>query len=525
MGILDIFKRSPRKFNVVIGEPWTINGKETQSDSSKDVLEEIYDIAVYFPITITVQGPEQVFQIEMDERGDTYPLESVSKPASQDDSHNPPDEASQATDVATQADIAADPTDTAEKQDNPVLRGLREIRQRIPLIPRKVRILGMASAALSILGIIAILLWTPLVGGNVSNQAQAINSGQGESWQTPIPETNTANQALDAQYKNQLWNIEPGEADSASWFKAGVVTTEDNTVRLLDHHTGEKISSHTLDDSTSLNEDLQWVAEFYHDTQPAVGLRTPDTFTALTKDGHVQQWQIPTDAEISVYGTTPVLHNSAEDTYQALIIGEKQPVPLTVNPAMTTRAVDGDWIIQLDIGVPRVALNPVNRENPDHQAHAVALAAPTGEAEFLRHLDAGHGYAMALWKVQGELYLGVHALTGEQKGQVTAFLPAPFAEDQATGWAIGNGLEAFVVGPYAISMSTGELVAYSDQGDITRAYGSAAVTESQDQRFFIVDNTKYTESERIIGYSEQGIILVRLIDGSVAAYGDYGGIA
>jgi len=519
MGVLDIFKRSPREFNVVIGEPWTINGKATQGTDSKGILEEIYDIAVYFPITITVQGPEQVFQIEMDEYGNTYPLESVSKPASQDDSHNPPDASSQATDVATQADIAADSTDTTDEQDPPASGGMRGLKDRSPSIPRKALLVGVVGATLSVGGIIAI------VGGNVSNQAQAINAGPGESWQTPIPETNTANQALDAQYTNQLWNIEPGEADSASWFKAGVVTTEDNTVRLLDHHTGEKISSHTIDDSASLTEDLQWVAESYHDSEPAVGLRIADTFTAMTKDGHVQQWQIPVDTEINVYGTTPVLHDSAEDTYQALIIGEKQPVPLTVNPAMTTRAVDGDWIVQLDIGVPRVALNPVNRENPDHQAHAVALAAPMGDAEFLRHLDAGHGYAMALWKVQGELYLGVHALTGEQKGQVAAFLPAPFTEDQATGWAIGNGLEAFVVGPYAISMSTGELVAFSAQGDITRAYGAAAVTEAQDQRFFIVDDTKYTESERIIGYSEQGIILVRLIDGSVAAYGDYGGIA
>lgn len=522
MGILDIFKRSPREFNVVIGEPWTINGKETQSDSSKDVLEEIYDIAVYFPITITVQGPERVFQIEMDEHGGTYPLESVSKPASQDDSHNPPDESSQATDVATQADIAADSTDTADEQETPTSGGMRGLKDRIPSIPRRallIGVVGIVGATLGVGGMIAI------VSGNVSNQAQAIHAGQGETWQTPIPETSTANQALDTHYKKQLWNIEPGEADSASWFKAGIVTTQDNTVRLIDHYTGEQISSHEVDDSISLNEDLHWVTEFYHDTEPAVGLRIADTFTAMTKDGHVQQWQIPTDTEISVYGTTPVLHNNTDDTYQALVIGEKQPIAITVNPAMTTRAVDGDWIVQLDIGVPRVALNPVNRENPDHQAHAVALAAPTGDAEFLRHLDAGHGYALALWKVQSDLYLGIHALTGDHKGQVTAFLPAPFAEDQATGWAIGNGLEFFIVGPYAISMSTGELVAFSGDVDITRAYGSAAVIETQDQRFFIVDNTKYTESERIIGYTEQGMILVRLIDGSVAAYGDHGGIA
>src|SRR5699024_566145 len=141
---------------------------------------------------------------------------------------------------------------------------------------------------------------------------QALNAKPGESWQTAIPEPNTANHALGPQHTNQLRNIQPGEDDSASWFKACVATAQDNTVRLLDHHTGEKISSHTIDDSASLTEDLQWVAEFYHDSEPAVGLRIADTFTAMTKDGHVQQWQIPVDTEINVYGTTPVLHDSAE---------------------------------------------------------------------------------------------------------------------------------------------------------------------------------------------------------------------
>ena len=269
------------------------------------------------------------------------------------------------------------------------------------------------------------------------------------------------------------------------------------------------------------------MAEFYHEDQPAVGLRIADTFTAMTADGQVQEWQIPSDAEISVYGTTPVVHKTtqAETTYHALVVGEKQPLQLTVNPAMTTRAVDNDWIIQLEIGAPRVVLNPVNRTNDEHEPHAVSLTAPTGDARFVRHLDAGHGYAMTLWDVQDELYLGIHAITGEKRGQVTSFLPAPFTDGDATGWALGNGMEVFVVGPYAISTSTGELEVFSGGEDITRAYGSAAVSEPQDQRLFTVDNTKYTESERIIGYSDQGIILVRLLDGSVAAYGDYGGIA
>jgi len=524
MGVLDIFKRSQRAFKVVIGEQWTINGKATQHENAQDVLAEIYDIAVYFPITITVQGPEQVFQIEMDEHGDTYPLETPSETARQDERNLPHDAPHQAKDNAAPANDAVETAESTEARHNIVSSALRALLHRLNVLPRKALIAG---AALSVAALIAALALPLVLGSNATNEAQAISVGQGESWQTPIPETSTANQALDKQYKKKLWSLEPGEAESASWFKAGVVTTDHNTVRLLDHHTGEQISSHELPDSINLNEDLQWVTEFYHDNEPAVGLRVADTFTAMTAGGQVQQWQVPADTEISVYGTTPVVHNGSQtaDAYQALVIGKEKPVQLTVNPAMTTRAVDDDWIVQLDIGAPKVALNPVNRASEDHEPHAIALAAPTGEAKFIRHLDAGHGYALALWKVQDDLYLGVHALSGDQQGQVTTFLPAPFAEDQATGWAIGNGLEFFIIGPYAISITSGELVAFGGDLDITRAYGSAAVTEAQDQRFFIVENTKYTESERIIGYTEQGMILVRLIDGSVAAYGDYGGIA
>lgn len=521
MGILDIFKRSPRTFNVVIDEPWTINGEATQHDNPEDVLAEIYDIADHFPISITVQGPEQVFQIEMDDYGNTYPHGSVSKTAHQEDHHNPPNEKSQATDVATHTDIAAETPETDDTLAPSSFTG--RFRQLIQSRSKAV----MAGSALTAAALALIIAWPIIFGGNVSDEAQTISAGTGESWQTPIPETTTANQALDAQYTKKLWDLEPTDADSAAWFKAGVVTTNEAEVRLLDHHTGEQISSHTIADTLNLTEDLQWVAEFYHEDQPAVGLRIADTFTAMTADGQVQEWQIPSDAEISVYGTTPVVHKTtqAETTYHALVVGEKQPLQLTVNPAMTTRAVDNDWIIQLEIGAPRVVLNPVNRTNDEHEPHAVSLTAPTGDARFVRHLDAGHGYAMTLWDVQDELYLGIHAITGEKRGQVTSFLPAPFTDGDATGWALGNGMEVFVVGPYAISTSTGELEVFSGGEDITRAYGSAAVSEPQDQRLFTVDNTKYTESERIIGYSDQGIILVRLLDGSVAAYGDYGGIA
>jgi hypothetical protein len=528
MGILDFFRRSPRHFQVVVGEPWTINGQPTQGDKPEEVLAEIYDIAVYFPITITVEASSQTFQIEMDEYGKTRPLESVSEEASQDVHHTSSDDFSQVTDVATEADIAADMPDDSPRDTQPALRGFRLAIDKLRTLPRKAVIVLVTLSAIAVISTVA---WPIVFGGNVGNEVQTISSGEGENWQTAIPETSTANQPLDAQFKNKLWSIEPGDASSASWFKAGIVTTNNDTIELLDHQTGERITSHAVPKGVNLNDDLQWVAEFYHEDTPAVGLKVGETFIAVTSKGEAQEWQIPDHAEITVYGTTPLLHSGPQDqdqndlTYCALIFGEEEPVELTVNPSMSTRAVDGDWIVQLDLGSPQVALLPTDRSNEEQQPHAVQLKAPTGEATFVRHLDAGHHHAMAIWSVEEKLYLGIHALQGDGRGQATSFLPAPFEENNATGWAIGNAMEVFVVGPYAISTATGELAAFSSEGDITRAYGPAIVTETQQQRFFTVDHTTYTESERIIGYSSQGLILVRLIDGSVAAYGNHGGIA
>lgn len=527
MGFLDLFKRTPREFHVIIGNPWTINGKPTQGEKPKDVLNEIYDIAVYFPITITVEGPREVHHIEMDEHGDTHPLKSVSKSAEPDDHHISPEEKANVTEVATQADIAAEEEDDAAPEGR-IPTGLQGLLRRLSPQRKKIAVIGASlGAAVVTIGVAG----TFIFGGNISSEAQAINAGEGSSWQTAIPETTKTSQALDEKYKQKLWSVEPGDAESASWFKAGVVTIDKHDIDLLDHHTGEQIASHTVQDSVNLNEDIEWVAEFYTADSPAVGLRVADTFIALTPEGETQEWSIPANMRVSVYGKTPVIYsdtseeNAADTEYQALLFGKKQPVELVVNPAMSVRAVDDEWIIQLDLGTPRVALNPVDRDNADHEPHAVGLQAPHGESVFVRHLDAGHGYAMALWEVEGDLYLGIHSLTGDTKGQVTAFLPAPFTEDEATGWAIGNGMEMFLVGPYGISMTTGELLVFYDEGDITRAYGPAAVAGEESQQFFIVDNKQYNESERIIGYSNQGIILVRLIDGSVAAYGDFGGIA
>ena len=529
MGLLEKLRRTPRHFVVVMGSPWTINGAETQSAAPQEVLKEIYDIAKYFPITITVEGPESTFHLEMDEEMNLRQLNKLAEDEviSLDDQDDKEPAESPLADVVEQVDYDSS-GDSGETIETDETLGAKPSGFKRFLTKRNS---VMASILLGVS--VAIFAVMPMImNGKGADDALAISPGAGEPWQTEIVEATATNQNFDELFKNKLWEIEPGEVESTSWFQAGVVTTKDDQIQLLDLQDGKEIASHTVEEINNVGEELRWATEFYADETPAVGMRVADLFIAITADGDSQQWKVPKDKEIGVFGTTPVMTDASENkkaadaTYEALIVGSSKPQELVVNPDLVTRAVDGEWIIQLDPQSPQVVLNPVDRDDENAQPHSVELTVRNNEAKFIRHLDSGHGYSMALWEIEDQLYLGVHELHGDNAGQATTIVPAPFDEENATGWALGSGMDVFVVGPYAISARTGELTAFSETTTFTGAYSEAAVAEpTKSTRTVTLNNKIYTESNRIIGYHRNGIVLVRLLDGSVAAYGEYGGKA
>lgn len=542
-------RRAPRHYEVVIGKPWTINGKPTAESTPLAVLEEIYDAATLFPITITVTGPGTAYRLEMDEEMKTQPLpdpEGPTKPAAPSaQEKNSAPKASTVTAgtaapvaAASAAESAASPA-PAESAASPALEPQvapdvddddEDSDEKTPWVAKLSRkTWALAAGAIAAVVVVGLVL-TQLLGSS-SDDASASEDVE-ENWATELPESTDSGEALDEEYTDELWTIEPGEVDSVSWFDAGVVATdeEDQEVRLYSHLSGEEIATYTAGDDVDLGEDLRWATEFLHEGDPAVGLRIGDSFVGLSATGETQEWEIPSSMEISVHGATPVMSNASTEensrdvTYQALRMGEEDPVDLTTNPDLATRAVDDDWILQLDGSSPRVALNPVDRSNEDTTAHAVTLSAPHPEASFVRHLDAGHGNSLALWRVREALYIGVHPVTGDDAGQAASFVPAPFNEDEASSWDLAAGLDLALLGPYAFSLDTGELAEYSHDGPFERAYGPAAVSvDDEDRRIFTLDQNEYTETNRIIGYTGRGAMLVRLTDGSVAAYGESGG--
>lgn len=351
---------------------------------------------------------------------------------------------------------------------------------------------------------------------------------QTPEWVSQTDSVTQADEAINEAYPQQMWTLTPEEATSASWYAAGIIGTTEDEITLYSTGTGSETATVDVEDY-DLEEDLAWTAEFYDGETPAVGLRLATEFIALTADGDTQRWDIPEDAEIQIYGTTPLLsqEDDGDTTYQALVIGEDDPVELTPNRELGLRAVDQTEMIQVDGSSPRVALNPIDRESGD-SGHAITLTPPTGDAEFIRHLDAGHSLSLALWQVDDDLYIGVHPLsTEDDTAEAETFVQAPFgSSEDATSWTIGRGMQLAVIGPYAIDMTTGELAAESHAGDFTNALGEAAVVAPEDgARSLTIDQTIYDETDRVVGHTGRGSLVTYSIDGSIVVHGQAEGAA
>ena len=520
---MKLWKRQLRDFTVEIGDPWSINGKAAKSNTPKGILREIYDIAIYFPITITVIGPDATHALEMDEHMQTRALGTEPAGISGTATKEVAETKNESHTAETSPKLIPSHVEDAEPDlelaaESPT----RPHRMKLNLGKIAPRTMGVAAGAVAGLAVVGLVVFQLLGGAAGDAKATA------HAWETSLPASTQATKSLDSKFTMKLWTLEPGEADSVSWFAAGIVATNEakGEISLYSQSGGKRIATHKIGD-----KDLRWATEFIHNGEPAVGLRIADSFVGISAKGDVQQWNVPSTMEIKVHGTTPIMTNAASEKdpkkiiYKALQIGNKNPVDLTVNREMATRAVDGGWIVQLDLQGPIVAMNPVDRSNKATTAHAVSLVAPTDEAKFVRHLDAGHGNALALWNVGGAFYVGVHPLVGEHAGIAASFVKSPFGEEDAKNWTVASGMNLALLGPYAFSLKTGELAEYSPTQDFTRAYGPAAVTiDGNSRRTFVFDHTKYAESARIIGFTGQGTILVRLTDGSVAAYGETGGL-
>lgn len=486
---MGLIKRAPRDFYIRIGTPWTINGKATSADTPAAALEEVYDTAEYFPINITVTGPDINYVLEMDEYMSTSLV---------DDGPNEP-----ADTVKESSDEPASEPETPKTRARRIRPLLSEMRTRTTL-----RGVGIGAAIALILCLIVSLF--------VFNKPEGNAEAQADAWKTDLSAPTKAAEPINEQFTTKLWELKPGQAKSVAWYDAGVLTTTDTQLQLRDHTTGEELATHKADP-----EKIESVTEFQSGDTPAIGIRFSDKFVGMSADGTTQEWEMPKGATLTTYGTTPLL--TVGDKNQALTMGRKTPVTLAPNPDLPVRAIDDDWIIQPEIGAARVAVNPVYPDDDETAPHRVDLIPPKDGATFARHLDAGRGNALVLWRIDDELFVATHTLQGDNPGHAVSTVPAPFKEDHATSWTLGTGMDLGLLGPYAFSLKTGELTEYNPDADFTKSYGNTAVTiDGNGRQTATLEHTTYPVDDQLIGTTDT-TILVRLADGSVATYGKSGG--
>lgn len=318
---------------------------------------------------------------------------------------------------------------------------------------------------------------------------------------TAVPQVTETSTDVLAPFGHETWTLDPERSARLGWYKAGVAYLDPETsdLILLDHTTGDRIAT------APTAGHPEYTVEFMFGNDPAVGVRTPDTFTAITAAGHTQTWNLAESDRLRITGTTPLL-TTANGDIAALLIDNPEPVPMTPNPRYRPAAIDGTTLIQVATSSPAYVTIPHDGTAAEH-----TLPTPAEDAEFDSHLSIGHGKALTSWKINGTTLLAVYDIA--TKPRLTAVLPT-HADPGA--WAIGRGMQLAIVGPHAIDLATGTPAASLTTGTFSTALGQAAVTDTESHRLFVIGTTSYTESRRVIGY-DGTTALVRNPNGSVTA--------
>lgn len=349
-----------------------------------------------------------------------------------------------------------------------------------------------------------------LVGAGAWYVMTGTDDAPAESPATGLPDLVDTGADLREEFPMRLWDLPPSEAQQLSVFSAGVLSVDEerDVLVLRTGLTGEQVAE------IELGSELQWTTELRVPSEAegavdAVGVRTEDEFTVVTADGDEQRWEVPDEAEVTAMGELPLMHDQAG--VHLLDVTLEDPVLLEVNPELITGAADLGGVIQARPGEPELVQIPFEEEG---ESRAVSLDAPAEDLRFTKHLAVGHGHALAYWAAESQGFYVVHEL---DDGQVTAVLETETSASEAPAWEIGRGMDLAIIENYAVSLTSGELVAAWDGAEFVAALGPAAVVETEDRRHIVLDGHVYTETDRVIGVSSGGTLWVRQPDGSVAA--------
>lgn len=364
-------------------------------------------------------------------------------------------------------------------------------------LPRRRGTLLIVTAAI-------IIVLAAAVGLTQLLPSRSTEAASAPAWMSPPPVAEPSDTAFLAGFDTQLWELPADRTAALSWYTAGVayITPDSGELVLVDTATGNEIAK------TALDGPVEYTAEFMAGDTPAIAARTEKSVSVITRDGTTQTWGLTPEQSLSVTGSTPII-TDANGSVSALLIGQEAPVEITVNPQFIPIAADDQLLLQVESGKPRLVTVPFGSN--DAEARTVTLKAPTDSATFVRHISAGYGWAIAQWNDAGTNFVVVHDV------ETGAIAGAAETTAQPGKWQVGRGLNTAILGNTAFNLADGTVTAQATSGDFITALGPTAVAESNNERTYYLNDHIYNDPNRVIGFTNDGIALIRQSNGVVTA--------
>lgn len=257
--------------------------------------------------------------------------------------------------------------------------------------------------------------------------------------------TRTLSEAL----SEPVWTLDVGADQQVAAYAAGVGYIDKQAFHLASLTTGKDIATVKLD------EPITWTTELQIQGDPAVGVRTKNTFTLINAHGKKRTWKLDPETSVSATGTTPARHH--DNSWEPLDPSNENPKQLEVPKNYRLLGVDGNTPISASKNSPTIQ---VGKKQLD-------LTAPK-DATWSRSITAGHGWAVAEWSTPNGMILALHSLkTGK---------PSTTTPSQSKAFQRGVGLTYAYLGNTIVDLNNGDTIAVA--GSHPQILGDAVQTDT-----------------------------------------------
>lgn len=301
--------------------------------------------------------------------------------------------------------------------------------------------------------------------------------------------------------KQPRWELDIDPKSAFTAYDSGLVEVSPEKITIYNPGTGDKIRS--LDND---NPDLDFLIETTISGEPSVAWKVDDTIFAwnrdMGKDKKIIKAKLGSDASVSDSGAGLLVINDGEVFTLEKSGLERIRTPNGVDDNPLT--YDGDNLVYSGWSGPIKVAKPGGG-----QISSAEIEAPFGDAEIIKWVSVGHGYAVLGWRSEKN---GVFVtLNDVDTGKITS--QAALDEDYLKNakWVRGQGFETAVLGPLVFNLQSGELLADGSKHNIsfTQAKGTFAIARNSRGAILSQSGKAWETSLELLGVMEDGGAILR----------------